>query len=219
MVDSMDAGKKMMVDVVSVPREGPTLIEKRNIIPLDSVILNKTKNFILRVEDSVSKVEIAIDNVKIDSSVVEKWGLDQVGQIDSCFSKAQMSKASDSIVGPEGLVTGIPQDQLTHQTIISQKMDGRPLENNMGQLQDSTEGMVLSDVQIMLMDHSPGPNHTKPGLKKWKKIDRSPSPRCVVFGPSSPIQKLLVNRRRTQNGSKSPVTKSSPLKVKVGPIS
>ncbi|KAL5752042.1 hypothetical protein ACOSQ2_022549 [Xanthoceras sorbifolium] len=62
------------------------------------------------------------------------------------------------------------------------------------------------------MDHNPGPNKIKPKLRKWKKIVRSPS-QCVVFSPSSPIQKLLTNKRRTRNGSKSPVTKSSPLKV------
>ncbi|KAL5833604.1 hypothetical protein ACOSQ3_017278 [Xanthoceras sorbifolium] len=177
MADSKDAGKKTMVDVVSVSSERPISINKRNIIPLHSVSLNKTTNSVVRVEDSVSKVEIATNTIKIDSSIAEKGGLDQVGQIDSCFSKAQMSKESD---------------QLTYQTIISQKMDGRPLKNSMGQLQDSTEGMVLSDVQITLMDHSPGPSYTRPRLKKWKKINRSPN-RHTVFGPSSPIQKLLVN--------------------------
>ncbi|KAL5808362.1 hypothetical protein ACOSQ3_029053 [Xanthoceras sorbifolium] len=93
MADSKDAGKKTMVDVVSVPREGPISVEKRNIIPLDSVSLNKTKNFALRAEDSVSKVEIATDTVKIDGIIAEKG---------SCFSKAQMSKEPDPIVGPKG---------------------------------------------------------------------------------------------------------------------
>ncbi|KAL5761990.1 hypothetical protein ACOSP7_018254 [Xanthoceras sorbifolium] len=103
MADSKDAGKKTMVDMVSVTSEGPTSVDKRNIIPFHSVSLNKTKNSVVRVEDSVSKVEIATDTVKIDNSIAEKGGLDQVGQIDSCFSKAQMPKESD---------------QLAHQTII-----------------------------------------------------------------------------------------------------
>ncbi|KAL5829025.1 hypothetical protein ACOSQ3_018493 [Xanthoceras sorbifolium] len=146
MADSKDAGKKTMVDMVSVTSEGPTSVDKRNIIPFHSVSLNKTKNSVVRVEDSVSKVEIATDTVKIDNSIAEKGGLDQV------------------------------------------------------------------DVQITLMDHSPGPSHNRLRLKK---IERSPN-RSIVFGPSSPIQKLLVNRLRSRNGSKSPVTKSSPLKVKYG---